>query len=164
MLALTLPLRAQALHDTSPLVDQNVATLEVGQRVRVRGLTKHIQLNSKYGVIATAPKKDGGRYGVLIEFITDAPDLGPGGKSLVVTQDPLAIKRENLEIAPPRLPHSVLCASTYGRLDQTIDWTRIWFRDSVDMHNSCYVAQADTLSRTPYQARARYVPYGTELR
>ena len=118
VLTLPLPLRAQALHDTSPLVDQNVATLEVGQRVRVRGLTKHIQLNSKYGVIATAPKKDGGRYGVLVEFITDAPDLGPGGKSLVVTQDPLAIKRENLEIAPPRLPHSVLCASTYGRLDE----------------------------------------------
>ena len=118
MLTLPLPLRAKALHDTSPLVDQNVATLEVGQRVRVRGLTKHIQLNSKYGVIATAPKKDGGRYGVLVEFITDAPDLGPGGKSLVVTQDPLAIKRENLKIAPPRLPHSVLCVSTYGRLDE----------------------------------------------
>ena len=30
-----------------------------------------------------------------------------------------------------------------GDNDQTIDWTRIWFRDSVDMHNSCYVAQAD---------------------
>ena len=109
---------AKALHDTSRLVDQQVATLEVGQRVRVRGLTKQTQLNSKFGVIATAPTKDGGRYGVLVEFITDNPAHGPGGQSLMIAQDPLAIKRENLEIAPPRLPHSVLCASTYGRLDE----------------------------------------------
>jgi hypothetical protein len=109
---------AKAMHDTSRLADQKLTILEVGQRVRVRGLTKQTKLNSKYGVIATAPTKDGGRYGVIVEFIMDDPSLGPGGQSLMIAQDPLAIKRDNLEVAPPRLPHGVLCASTYGRLDE----------------------------------------------
>ena len=115
---------AKAMHDTSKLANQHVSILAVRQRVRLRGLKKRIELNSKYGVVATVPTDDAGRCGVLIEVVIDDPATGinPGGQSLMMTQDPMGIKRANLEVAPPRLPHNVLCASTYGRLDEVISY------------------------------------------
>ena len=110
-----------AMHDTTVLVNQHVA-LRIGDRVRIRGLRKRVELNAKFGIVVSVPAEPDGRFGVEWEVIVDGEPGSGVVQKLMMSNQAVGIKRDNLEVAPPRLPHDVLLASTHGRLDEVVTY------------------------------------------